>query len=114
MYYLKLQKNNFFYKTLLFAFKNDYLCKKNIMKENCLNCKNKELKPFEGVYCTLNNLLIGKEVLACSEFEECENLFQYKVENGCDIQLNSDTKNKVEVEYKVENKMDLFKNIELT
>lgn len=111
---MKLQKNNFFYKTLLFAFKNDYLCNKNIMKENCLNCKNKELKPFEGVYCTLNNLLIGKEVLACSEFEECENLFQYKVENGCDIQLNSDTKNKVEVEYKVENKMDLFKNIELT
>lgn len=111
---MKLQKNNFFYKTLLFAFKNDYLCNKNIMKENCLNCKNKELKPFEGVYCTLNNLLIGKEVLACSEFEECENLFQYKVENGCDIQLNSDTKNKVEVEYKVENKKDSFNNIELT
>ena len=84
------------------------------MKENCLNCKNKELKPFEGVYCTLNNLLIGKEVLACSEFEECKNLFQYKVENSCDIQLNSDTKNKVEVEYKVENKKDSFNNIELT
>ena len=111
---MKLQKNNFFYKTLLFAFKNDYLCKKNTMGKNCLNCKNKAIKLFEGVYCTLNNLLIGKEILACSKFEECENLFQYKVENSCDIQLNGDTKNKVEVEYKVEKKIDLFKNIELT
>jgi hypothetical protein len=84
------------------------------MKENCLNCKNKAIKLFEGVHCTLNNLLIGKEILACSKFEECENLFQYKVENSCDIQLNSDTKNKVEVEYKVENKKDSFNNIELT
>ena len=62
------------------------------MEKNCLNCKNKDIKLFEGVYCTLNNLLIGKEIIACSKFEECENLFQYKAEK----------------------KIDLFKNIELT